>query len=473
MALLDLLLDVRVELEIEVAVGVCNFELRGAESDGDFEFVRGYAAEMGVECYGVSFDTRGAMKRSGESVQMTARRLRYDWFEMVAVREGYNRVAVAHHGGDQVETFFINLVRGSGLRGLRGMEPCVGLGVECEGGVRLVRPLLSVSRGQVDEYVARRGVAYRDDSSNDSDHYLRNALRHGVVPELCDLTRAMTGGGDFARTMLGNMERLAGVERFVVAQIEEIRGEVMSVAVVGGGVHADVVDFEALGDICRRQGGVDVEFVLYELLRSYGFSGAVVRQMVSVFSGVGEGCNQVTGKLFASDTHGALLDRGKILVCRKLDVEAMYAGDDVQIIERDDSRVEFVDCGVGGCSAVEVIRLAREVAAVGEVAYFDAERLRFPLTLRRFRVGDVIAPIGMGGRRKKVSDLLVDRKVSRFEKQGQMVVLSSSDNEDCTDGVHGCSHDVVWVVGRCVSHFAMVTAGTEHVVRLTVVGNVN
>ena len=196
-----------------VGVAHCNFQLRGTESDEDETLVAEEAARLGVECYNRRFDTLSEMERTGESMEMAARRLRYAWFEELRLEHGYTAVAVAHHADDSIETFFINLLRGTGLRGLTGISQQAG---------RIVRPLMFASRKEILEYAVANKIPYREDSSNRSTKYLRNKIRLGLVPRIREINPAFTS------LMRRNIGRLTDAQRFIDHGIERIRGEAVT-----------------------------------------------------------------------------------------------------------------------------------------------------------------------------------------------------------------------------------------------------
>jgi len=189
-------------------VAHCNFQLRGAESDEDEVLVAQKAAELGVPCYNRRFDTAGEMERTGESMEMAARRLRYAWFEELCRTEGYDVIAVAHHADDSIETFFINLLRGTGLRGLTGISTHLG---------RIIRPLMFASRREITEYAVANRIPFREDSSNRSTKYLRNKVRLGIVPRIREINP------EFTDLMRHNLAPLHDLQRFIDHSIERIR----------------------------------------------------------------------------------------------------------------------------------------------------------------------------------------------------------------------------------------------------------
>ena len=234
-----------------VGVAHCNFQLRGAESDEDEVLVEEEAKKYGVEFYNKRFETTAEMERTGESMEMAARRLRYAWFDTLSRGQGYTAVAIAHHADDSIETFFINLLRGTGLRGLTGISTQVG---------RIIRPLMFASRKEILEYAVANRIPFREDSSNRSTKYLRNKIRLGLIPRIREINPKFTS------LMSRNLARLTDAQLFINHGIERIRGEAVTSADGFDTIHLDRID-----------PAFPQEFVIYELLSSaYGFKGDVV-----------------------------------------------------------------------------------------------------------------------------------------------------------------------------------------------------
>ena len=265
-----------------VGVAHCNFQLRGTESDEDETLVAEEAARLGVECYNRRFDTLSEMERTGESMEMAARRLRYAWFEELRLEHGYTAVAVAHHADDSIETFFINLLRGTGLRGLTGISQQAG---------RIVRPLMFASRKEILEYAVANKIPYREDSSNRSTKYLRNKIRLGLVPRIREINPAFTS------LMRRNIGRLTDAQRFIDHGIERIRGEAVTSE---NGI--DIIRPDRIDPAFPRG------FVIYELLAAYGFKSDVIDALCRALD------QQATGRRFYSRTKMACIDRGAIAV---------------------------------------------------------------------------------------------------------------------------------------------------------------
>ena len=398
------------------AVGVahCNFQLRGAESDEDELLVRDEAARYGVPWYNRRFETAAEMERTGESMEMAARRLRYAWFDELSHAEGYTAVAIAHHADDSIETFFINLLRGTGLRGLTGISTQVG---------KVIRPLLFASRREILEYAAANHIPYREDSSNRSTKYLRNKIRLGLIPRIREINPKFTS------LMCRNLARLTDAQLFINHGIERIRALAVTSDAGIDTIHLDRID-----------PAFPHEFVIYELLNSaYGFKGDVIDSLCHALE------QGATGRRFYARDHVATIDRGRILVSPiapedpclvsvPKGTQRSYCGNAVLYFEYCD------------------IDTIKNFGVPEQIAQLDADRLQFPLTLRRWKEGDWFIPFGMSGR-KKVSDFLIDAKVSLPEKQRQFVLLSGD--------------DIVWLVGRRIDDRYRLTSTTENVLRIT------
>lgn len=408
------MLSLFTEAGYRVGVAHCNFQLRGAESEEDEVLVATEAARLGVPFYNRRFETAREMELTGESMEMAARRLRYAWFHDLCEQEGYTAIAVAHHADDSVETFFINLLRGTGLRGLTGISTQVG---------RIVRPLLFATRKEILEYAVQHKIPYREDSSNRSTKYLRNKIRLGLVPRIREINPKFTS------LMRRNISRLTDAQQFITQAVERIR----EVAVERqDGV--DVIRLDRIDPALPRN------FVLYELLNSgYGFKGDVIDQLCHALD---EGS---VGRRFYTRDHVAVVDRGTVLVspieaddaCAVTVAEGAlraYCGNSVLFFEKRD------------------IDLIEEFSVPANQALLDASKLKWPLTLRRWQEGDWFIPFGMTGK-KKVSDYLIDRKLSLPQKQRQFVLLSGD--------------DIAWVVGERIDERFRLDDKSEEVICIT------
>ncbi len=408
------MLHLMASLGYDIGVAHCNFQLRGAEAEEDEQWVEAEARRLGVPYHNCRFDTRAEMERTGESVQMAARRLRYAWFNELCATHGYDLIAIAHQADDSIETFFINLLRGTGLKGLTGISKVNG---------RIIRPLLFASRKEILDYAATNGIIFREDSSNRSTKYLRNKIRLGIVPRLREISPRFT---DTAITAIG---RLADAQLFITRAVELIGDQVVD---HNGGediIHPDRIDPK-----------YPLDFVIYELLSStYGFKGDTIDSLCMALR------RNATGKRFYAPNYVAFVDRGRIVV--------------TTIQEDDECRVELpmrlgkVYCGnsviyVEPCCIDDIDTFNQPE----NVALIDADTLGTELYLRRWQAGDQFIPLGMEGH-KKVSDYLIDCKVGMAEKERQFVLMSGD--------------DLVWLVGRRLDDRFKLTSHTENVLRLT------
>ena len=394
-------------------VAHCNFQLRGAESDEDEILVEREARRYGVEFYNKRFDTTGEMARTGESMEMAARRLRYAWFRELCDEHGYTAIAIAHHSNDSIETFFINMLRGTGLRGLTGITVQAG---------RIVRPMMFATRKDIHDYAVAHHIPFREDSSNLTTKYLRNKVRLGLVPMLKEINP------QFTTIMRRNISRLSQAQEFVTASMEMIMRQVVEEQSGIFTLHIDRID-----------GSLPRNYIIYEILSAqFGFKGDVVDMLCHALD------NEATGKRFYARDWVAVVDRQKIVVaavaedddCETLVDRTMirsYAGGSVLFYEYCD--IDFI-----------------ETLDMGDnVALLDADKLQFPLKVRRWREGDWFIPLGMSGR-KKLSDYLIDKKVSMVEKSRQFVLLSGD--------------DIVWVIGRRLDDRFCITKKTENVLKI-------
>lgn len=404
------MLTLMAEAGYRIGVAHCNFQLRGTESDEDEVLVRATAERCHVPCYNRRFDTQAEMERTGESMEMAARRLRYAWFEELCATEGYTAVVVAHQADDSIETFFINLLRGTGLRGLTGITRQRG---------RIVRPLLFATRKEIVEYAVANHIPYREDSSNRSTKYLRNKIRLGLVPRIREINPKFTS------LMRRNIGRLSDAQQFITAAMDHICERIITHDAGIDTIHPDRID-----------AAFPRNFVLYEILSAaYGFKGDVIDALCKALD---EG---LSGRRFYAREWVASTDRGTVKVAR--------------IEEEDPCEVEIPQGAIRAYAGNSVlyfelrpIDLIEQFGVPPHMAQLDADKLQAPLRLRRWREGDRFVPFGMTGK-KKLSDFLIDEKVSVMEKQRQFVLLSGD--------------EIVWVVGRRIDDRYRLTDTTERV----------
>ena len=384
------LLGVLVRLGYPCRALHCNFHLRGDESDRDEAFARQFADSLGVPFLKVDFDTRGYAAIHQESIEMAARSLRYRWFEEQRQAFDAEAIAVAHHRDDSVETLLMNLLRGSGIRGLGGIRPRNG---------QVVRPFLAVSRAEIEEWLQTQGWGYVTDSSNLSDAYTRNFIRLRVLPLLEQLNPAAR------ETIARSAAHLSAAEQLYAYTVEEARKAVF--------VTADSLSIEALMRYPSP------ETLLYEWLRPLGFSRIVVGELFESLTGL-------SGKQFYSATHQVLKDRDRLYIAP---LQEPSAWQPIEIPVATGELTQPLRLSFQLMERTSDFQLER----ASDTAYFDAEKLPGRLTLRLPQTGDWFVPFGMRGR-KKLSDYFADQKMNRWEKLRQPLLCAGE--------------SIVWVVGR-------------------------
>lgn len=395
---------------IEHGIAHCNFSLRADESDKDEEFVAEYAAANKISFHSIRFDTLTYASGRGISIQMAARELRYTWFEQVVRSENYDSVAVAHNLNDNVETFIINLLRGTGINGLTGMDP-TSRGV--------IRPLLFLTREEIADFAAGEHIQFREDSSNAEVKYLRNKIRHHIIPQM---EKAHPG---VLTSVTGTMHNLKGSAEILDAYLDSLRSEI--IRVTGDTMRAEVKSLARL---------TPLEPHLYELFRTYGLSPHQTDDLVSLLS-------SATGKRIATATHLLVKDREYILIS-PLDNDEIPS---YKFTTLDEMRLS------GLFSEISITLNDDEPLPSGALtACIDLDRLVFPLTVRRWEAGDRFIPLGMT-HMKKVSDFLIDLKVALPVKQKIMLLISGG--------------ETVWVLGYRIDNRYRVTPATSKILLLT------
>ena len=337
------------KLEFEMALAHCNFSLRGKESDGDEMFVIGLAKKMQIPVFAETFDTKTFAKNNGISTQMAARTLRYNWFEEILKNFSYDYLLTAHHLDDDLETFFINLSRGTGINGLTGIPPVNG---------NVVRPLLTFSREEILIYAEKNKLKWREDSSNKKADYLRNKLRLEVLPKFKETSDSLLD--NFKKTQR-NLKSSKGLIEDYIALIFNL-------------VVSENVDFYKI-DIQKLKELPNTEALLYELLNGFGFT---------EWEDVSALLNAQTGKQLFSKTHKLLKNRNELLLSQ---------------IDFDNNEDEFLvpENGISSPIKLKIEPITNIDETAKNLIYVASEKLKFPLKLRKWKEGDSFQPFGMTG----------------------------------------------------------------------------
>ncbi|WP_341228643.1 tRNA lysidine(34) synthetase TilS [uncultured Arcticibacterium sp.] len=396
----------------KIVVAHCNFFLRGEHSDGDEEMVRTYCRQRAIPFETVKFDTLGFAGQHKISTQMAARELRYPWFEKLLKKHDLKWVATAHHAQDSLETALLNLTRGTGLSGLKGILPKSG---------NLIRPLLFAKKSDIRAFVEKNKVPWREDSSNASDKYYRNHVRHHVIPLLEKLNPKLVE--NFQHTS----SRVNSALDYIKNELEAFKKECLEVT-----KDSICVDFEVFFD--EKKSAV-IEFWLDELGFNYDVSISILGSKESL-----------SGSQFLSASHRLLIDRDTVIVTLLNQVKEKINID----IEADSKEVNFA---FGTLKFKECLEFpSKNDLMNADNAFLDASKLSYPLTLRNWQKGDVFQPFGMKGK-KKVSDYLIDKKIPVYEKEKVLVLCSNK--------------EIVWLVGQRISEKFKTNKSASEVLEVT------
>ena len=379
----------------------CNFHLRGAESDRDESFVVSLCSRLGVPLHRAHFDTREYASLHKVSIEMAARTLRYDYFEKLRRDIGAEAILVAHHRDDNVETVLMNMVRGTGIRGVAGIRPHNG---------HILRPLLDMSRSDIEAYLRERGETYVTDSTNLEDEATRNKFRLNVIPLLRTINPRAS------ENIHATSKHLAEAERIVEWAVSMAREEIIT-------SQGD----DLIIDVPRLEAFVSPEYLLNDICRDYGFSTSQIADMSEAIR------EHHVGAVFSSATHIAAVANINNQLC-------------IQISKNipDQSEYKLPEEGIYNLSSTLKVIIKSEVIAddfviskSADCATLGYQKVAFPLTLRTIREGDRFTPFGMKGS-KLVSDYLTDIKCSVIDKRRQQVVVDATGT-------------IVWLVGRRTS----------------------
>jgi len=399
------LLHLLQKIGLTLGVAHCNFKLRGDHSDADLSFVETIAGNLGVPVFTTVFDTKTYAKTQGISTQVAARELRYEWFYSTARANGYDRIATGHHADDDLETFFINLSRVTGLRGLTGITSNTE---------QLIRPLLPFSRAQIMQFAKKEGLFWREDSSNSTRDYLRNKLRLDVIPAFKGVNKTVLQ--NFKQTQQHLKESQALLEDYITLVTKLV------VSHTDAGYEIDIKQLQALPN---------TNTLLFELLYPYGFTD---------FKAIASILESEVGKKVLSKQYVLHKDRNHLVLTKK-----------EQVV---DSRVYYIDAKQQSCTIPIKLNFTK-VAQVGEhephSLYVDAAKLTYPLKVRAWRLDDVFHPFGMKGK-KKLTKFFKDEKLSLLSKNS-VWVLESGD-------------EIVWVIGLRPDDRYKVTSATNKVLKI-------
>ena len=367
-------------------------------------------SQYDIPYFSAKFNTEEIAESEGISVQMAARDLRYDWFEEIRDKYDYSYIAIAHNKDDNIETFLINLTRGSGIKGLTG--------IKCKSG-KIIRPLLFASRNKIKLYLTENNFNYREDSSNMSTKYTRNLIRHELIP----LFERINPG--FRNTMIENINRLKETDEIYNQHIALVKESVISKE-----------DGTLTIDLNKLKNKHPLRSILYEIVGDFGFSISQVGDIIHSIDGI-------SGKQFFSATHRIIKDRD-VLIMNELTstVKKEY------YIEYD---VDSIEVPI----SLHINKYDRndnfEITKSERTACFDLDKVQFPLVLRRWKKGDYFMPLGMKNL-KKLSDFFIDQKLSLAAKENIWILESNN--------------KIIWIVDQRIDDRFKIRPGTNKILQI-------
>jgi tRNA(Ile)-lysidine synthase len=408
------LLDLLDKAGYSIGLAHCNFKLRGNDSDADEALVESLAGKYKKPLYRTSFDTKEYARENGISIEMAARKLRYNWFEVIRSKHHYNWITVAHHRDDQLETFFLNLARGTGLSGLTGMRTVND---------KIVRPLLFASRKDIEQYCRENFLDFREDSSNESLEIQRNKIRHKVLPLMEELNPSFREG------LIKTMGYLHDINTI---QLQEIDHAWERVAIrKDKEYNISITELKLLDPLPTY---------LFQFLKPFHFKPEVVNDIFLTL-------DSVSGKQFLSRTHRLVRDRDTLIITSlKPDDQKMYYLDEtcrelnnpvkmkVSILER---KYKF------------------QIPESPRIGCIDMGKIQFPLIIRRWQRGDYFKPLGMNGI-KKLSDFFIDLKMSLPEKEKTWILANGE--------------QIVWIIGLRLDDRYKITPRTKNILKMELIG---
>lgn len=402
------LLNVLIELKYDCFAAHCNFHLRGEESDKDQLYVEDWCNFKNIPLITVDFDTTKYAADNKISIEMAARELRYGWFERVRKEHDADYIAVGHHLNDSIETFLLNLIRGTGISGLSGIAPKNG---------RVVRPLLSVSREEIEEYLDGKATNFRVDSTNLEDIYTRNFVRLNLLPSLEKINPSINDA--IARTS----KNLSEVEKVYRHVMEKDIKEVLLDNVI---------------DIVKLRQTISPQSVLFEILFPLGFSPSSIEDVL-------DSIDATPGKVFYSPSHRLIKDRISLLID---ELSTNEVENRTFTINKGNTHIDLpLDM------SFDVKPYPVDITKSPKYLYLDADLITYPLVLRKWQLGDWFVPFGMKGR-KKLSDFFTDQKFSIKDKEDVWILVSGE--------------DIVWVVGHRSDDRFRVTPKTKNILVINI-----
>ena len=391
---------------INIALAHCNFHLRGEESEGDQQFVEDLAMQLNRPCYVKNFDTKSFADQQGISIQMAARDLRYTWFGELSEMHGYNYIAIAHNQNDIIETVLLNFARGTGIRGLTGIKPRLD---------KVIRPLLFASRNEIQQFAELNNLIWREDSSNAQIKYIRNRIRHEIIPEFEIINPSFVQN---AMDTIGRLEQLEQLLDHLLATVKKT-------------VCTELPD-RTLIHIDELQKFPAIESLLFELLKPFGCSQLNVKSLLEPFG-------SISGKRFITRTHTITRDRSQLIITKNV----LPENSEILI----DSNTTSISSPIHLTFNI-LINNDFLIPVEPRYAALDGDKISYPLMLRRWKTGDSFHPLGLKGS-KKISDYLINNKIPLPDKQHIWIIETGG--------------KIAWVVNHRIDDCFKITPNTRKI----------
>ncbi|WP_276503715.1 tRNA lysidine(34) synthetase TilS [Terrimonas pollutisoli] len=400
----------------EFGIAHCNFQLRGEDSERDERFVGGLAAKYGVNFHVIKFDTKDIAKERRVSTQEAARGLRYEWFEKIRAEKGYQFILTAHHADDNIETVLMNFFRGTGIKGIRGIEP------KHE---HIVRPLLFARRKDLEGFLKESNLAFVQDYTNQHDDYTRNYFRNQLIPLI---EKSFPGVNE---NMIANISRFREVEQLYQQAVAVHKKKLVEQE--ANEIHLPVLKLKKTPSL---------HSVLYEIIKEYGFTAHQLPDIMNLL-------DSDSGKYVQSPSHRIIKNRQWLIIApnetNKGDIVIIDAVGNWQFAI---GNLQLETTLIANTSAIAHYQLQ----TANSVALLDADKIKFPMLLRKWKQGDYFYPLGMM-KKKKLSRFFIDRKLSKTDKENAWVIEMDK--------------KIIWVVGYRIDERFKITDNTKTVLKLT------
>lgn len=398
-------------LHLDFALAHCNFSLRAEESNTDELFVKQLAKELEVNIFTTTFETAAFAKTEKLSIQLAARQLRYNWFKTVLKSESLDVVLTAHHADDNLETLLINLSRGTGIDGLTGIPPINN---------NIARPLLPFSREQIKNYALEHHIKWREDSSNTSTKYLRNKLRHDVIPVLKQVN------SNILENLTTTISNLNDTKAIVAESIKAVLKRAIISKTEAQTIYR-ISEFKKI-DVPKAY--------IHEIFKVYGFT---------AFTDIEDLLKAQSGKVVFSKTHQILKDRATLILTKI---------SDKKIFEATINNIQTINTPLGKLTFEIVSKVTELKNKQNHSVFVDAKLLKFPIIVNSKQEGDYFYPLGMTGK-KKLSKYFKDEKLSLIAKENTLILRSCN--------------QIVWIINYRLDNRFKVTKNTKSIIKITLV----